>query len=147
MEHFKIEHFERGNPGKSFPKFEPLDKSEVTRIRKELASKVNLEETIAPLTLIKHLLSLSEPVEGLDATSEGFDLLSTLKTLGLHPNRWVYINWDRFETIDRMDPMDLSTHFHDIRYPSADDIELFDDTLSWILLIDHSGAIRKVQFD
>jgi hypothetical protein len=36
---------------------------------------------------------------------------------------------------------DLSRYFDDIFYPGPDDIELFDETLKWFMLVDHEGAI------
>lgn len=142
MEQFKISHFERDKPGEVFPKFEPLGSDEVSRIRKDLGYQFGLDEWVESLTLMRHLLTASQPVEGFDAKTGEFDLSKVAQSLGITPKRSVFINWDRFETVDRMAFADLSTYFHDIWYPSADDIEVFDDTLSWILFINHSGTVR-----
>lgn len=141
MERFKIEHFEHDRQGESFPEFHTLDSNELLRIRTELARTIGLDETAEPLVLIKSLLDASHPVEEFDALREGFQLSSLAEHLDLNPDRIIYINWDRLATVDRMEFEDLSKYFHDIWYPSADDIEVFDDTLSWILFVHHSGTI------
>jgi hypothetical protein len=145
MEHFKIEHFERDRSGESFPKFHTLAPNELFHIRKELARKAGFDETVEPLILIRFLLDASHPVGEYNATSEGFELSSVTKELDLKPQQHIYINWDRLVTVDRMKFADLSKHFNDIWYPSADDIEVFDDSLSWILFVHHSGSVRVVQ--
>ena len=37
---------------------------------------------------------------------------------------------------------DLNKHFYDVWYPSSDDIELFDDTLDWIIFVRHYGGVQ-----
>lgn len=146
MEHFKVEHFERERQGERFPKFETLGPNELLRIRKGLARKIGLDESVSPLVLIKSLLDGSHPVEDVDATSESFQLSSLAEELDIILPRYVDINWDRLATVDRMEFAELSKYFHDIWYPSADDIEVFDDTLSWILFVHHSGSVRVALF-
>lgn len=42
---------------------------------------------------------------------------------------------------------DLTEHFDYIWYPGPDDIEIFDDSLSWILSVDHGGYLRVLVLD
>lgn len=146
MERFKIENFERDKQGEQFPEFDALDPNELLRIRKGLARRIGLDETVDSLVLIKSLLDASHPVEDVDAMREEFQLSSLVERLDINPDRYVYINWDRFTSVDRMEITDLSRYFHDIWYPSADDIEVFDDTLSWIIFVHHSGTVAVGKF-
>ncbi len=68
-------------------------------------------------------------------------------SLDLEPQEEVYINWDDFTTIVRMRFKDLTEHFHYVWYPGPDDIEIFDDSLSWILSVDHGGYLRVLVQD
>jgi hypothetical protein len=81
------------------------------------------------------------PVAEMNAASKEFSLVEVLRSLGIRRNRDVFINWKRFECIDRIALEDLSRYFDDIFYPGPDDIELFDETLKWFMLVDHEGAI------
>ena len=92
--------------------------------------------------LMKTLCESSRPVEHANAKAEGFDLAALVHSLELEAQEEVFINWDDFTTIDRMRFKDLTEHFDYIWYPGPDDIEIFDDSLSWILSVDHGGYVR-----
>ena len=146
MEQFKIEHFERDNPGEPFPGFATLPPIEVLRIRQELARMVGIDQSVEALALLNALVDASHLVEDFDAASEGFQLSALVDHLDLKPDRNIYLNWDRLLTVDRMEFKDFSEYFDEIWYPSADDIEVFDDTMSWVLFIHHSGTLRFSRF-
>ena len=57
----------------------------------------------------------------------------------------VYIDWGRFNDIDEMNADDFNSVFHDLWYPSSDDIEVFDKTLSWVLLVRHFDVVQTVK--
>lgn len=40
---------------------------------------------------------------------------------------------------------ELDKYFYDIWFPIADDIDLFDKSLSWILSIRHDGCITYIK--
>ena len=40
----------------------------------------------------------------------------------------------------------VSKYFSDIWYPSTDDIDVFDSSVSWILSVNHEGEIRSMHF-
>jgi len=78
--------------------------------------------------------------------SDSFDLRRVLCSIEIVPEDHVYINWYRFDKLDRMAVDDLAQYFDDVWYPSSDDIDLFDSTLSWVLSVTDEGYIRFVKF-
>lgn len=56
----------------------------------------------------------------------------------------VFINWYRFDDIDKMSLKDLDQYFYDIWFPATDDIDIFDDTFKWIVSIFHDGIISCI---
>ncbi|HYY94287.1 MAG TPA: hypothetical protein VE713_07180 [Pyrinomonadaceae bacterium] len=140
MDQIKIENFAREHPGVAFPTFRTLSAQETERIRGLLAVKLNLPSHIPSLDLV---CNLSEKAVTLPKVSaeERFNLSSLLKDLGIEARDKVLINWYRFDDVDEISLSDLSLYFDDVWYPAADAIEVFDETLKWIVSIDYSGHI------
>jgi len=63
------------------------------------------------------------------------------QVIGLPIPHEVYINDHKFEHLDVMLFSNFSKYFTDIWYPSADDIEIFDSSLNYIVAIRHYGAL------
>ena len=80
-------------------------------------------------------------LDGFNADEENFDLKTAFSELGIATPNEIYINFNKFESIDILRFDDLSKFFSDIWYPSLDDIEIFDINLSFIVLVRHYGAI------
>ena len=120
--------------------YESLTPMEGEDLRTRLLRKLGIEHEIERATLLKLIDEIAEPLEG-SAEAEGFDLGSVLAALQIRPRVDVYINWYRFDSIDRMAFADLRRFFDDIWYPASDDVEVFDESLSWILLISHEGGL------
>ena len=146
MELFKIEHFRRQYPGKEFPSVRSLGTEEAEKIATAIRLKSGIHGEDS-LSLMRQMHSRSSALEGFNAESEGFDLRSILGAAGITPGAQVYINWYRFDTIDCIFLKDLATYFDDIWYPGSDDIDLFDDTLSWIISVEHAGGIRVLMLN
>lgn len=147
MEHFKIEHFERDNLNQRFPAFKSLQEKESSDIRGRLSQKVGISEDADSLILLNRLYEIAQPVEHLDATAADFNLASVLEHESLKPEEDVYINWYRFDNVDRISLKDLTEYWDDIWYPAADDVEVFDDSLKWMLFIHHSGDVSILRLD
>ncbi len=141
MEDFKLEMFGKENPGRVFPEHRRLPPDTARPLRTALARK-SRSGPVEGAALLKVLFEGSRPVEGVHADSDGFDLVEVARSLGLDPREEVYVNWDDFATIDRVRFGDLAEHFPYFWYPGPDDIEIFDDSLSWVLFVDHSGYLR-----
>jgi hypothetical protein len=145
MERHKIERFEIAHPGRTFPQYTTIATDEARRLFCKLTFLTDYSETDNVRGFLRHLIGLSVPVTGIDAREEGFDLGATMKGLKIRPSLNVFINWDTFKTIDYLMFSDLSASFQDIWYESSDDIEIFDDSCSWVLFVQHFGALSIVR--
>ena len=145
MENFKIDHFKKDNLGGEFPWHRSLAIYDMDHIRSRLANtlQVNSESN---LDLINALYAISLAVDKSNAEQDGFSLLELFNNVDISPLEKVYINWYRFDNIDEMRFVDLCEYFEAIWYPGADDIDIFDSTLSWILSVTHNGVVRVAKF-
>jgi hypothetical protein len=105
-----------------------------------------MPENSSSLKLVNALEKKSSLIPGADAESDNFDLKSTLSKVGISPNEHVFLNWYRFDRIDEIGLDDLSAYFDDIWYPAADYIDVFDNSLSWIVSIGYSGEVMVIKF-
>lgn len=141
MESFKVRNYKQENPNSVFPEIISLDQEEARLIRERLTSLLELSHAIDDLTFIRSLWKRSTILTDLNAGNDNFDFAEVVHNAMISPNDSVLINWDQMKTIDRIQFSDLCQLFEYIWYPSTDDIEVFDDTLSWMIFVSHSGEI------
>ncbi len=140
MENFKLENFRREYPNIEFPKFSTLDDKEIFSLQCKLFRKLRLTDKDL-LKLTKIIDSMTSIVGHTDVNNDNFDLLTLLSNKNIRPNELVYLNWYRYDQIDKMKLTDLDKYFYDIWYPISDDIDIFDDSCSWVLSVRHYGIL------
>lgn len=145
MQTFKIDNFKKEKPGHAFPRFESLGVKETEAVRADLASRLGLPQTVDPLELIRCVGQRARVLRDVDADEASFDIAEALRVEGIRPRPDVYVNWYRFDEIDRMRFDDLAQNFDDVWYPTSDDIDIFDSSFSWILSIDHEGTVKLLR--
>jgi len=138
MDEFKISLFEREHE-LSFPKYKTLSNIETQKLVDNLTEKYSINTSNLVLALASKQIFYDE-TNGL----EGFELKKILANLGIKSSREIFINFYKFEKIDVLNIDDLDKYFYDIWFPSSDDIDLFDESLDWILSIRHDGCISFV---
>jgi hypothetical protein len=143
MDSVKIENFKRENPGFAFPRFTSLTPNDCAQLRSGIAGRLGLTAQSEPLELLKTLRARATYFTGVNA-SHGFDLRNLISKLGYTPDAEVLVNWYRFDQIDRIAVSDLDKHFDDIWYPGSDDIEVFDESVDWLVLVRHDGVVSTV---
>jgi hypothetical protein len=136
----KVQNFARENPGADFPPFAPLGPSECTQLRTAIATRLGLDAQSEPLVILNTLRANASSLAEVNAEDE-FDFRGVVSGLGIKARAEVLVNWHRFDNIDRVALLDLSKHFDYIWYPSSDDIESFDESLDWFVLICHDGEV------
>ena len=144
MEAFKIEHFSKVHNGLSFPWFHSLTVDEKQLMQNRLLKKLSMTEDKNTLNLVCTLSEIGKVHQGFNAQDKNFDLIKVFESLGIHTSDCVYINWYRFDQVDKIKLVDLAKYFDDIWYPSSDDLDIFDDNLSWFISISHEGEVRSV---
>ncbi len=142
MQTFKIRHFERDHPGCSFPWFQSLSPAEAQDLRARLAGRVGLPSTVDLLELVERLDELADEIPCTNPEQGPLDVSAVLHAQGIRPLSEVYVNWHRYDDIDRMRLADLARNFDDVWYPSSDDLDILDETLTWILSVSHEGTVK-----
>jgi hypothetical protein len=92
--------------------------------------------------VVRVILGRSRLLANVKADDDAFELTRVFESLSIQPKPRVFVNWYRFDQIDEMDFKELNVFFTDIWYPAADDIDIVDETLSWIVSIGHEGDVR-----
>jgi hypothetical protein len=140
MDAVKVENFLREKPTADFPRFESLGTIESAHLRAAIAKRVGLAPDCEPQLILSTLIATAEAL--LDVNAEHFfDFRDLILRLRLKACEDVFVNWNRFENIDKIAVSDLSENFADIWYPSSDDIEIFDASLEWFVLVRHDGLV------
>lgn len=121
-----------------------LPASEVHTLWSRLCDRLGLNRTVDGLTLMKELHKRRRVIDGCNAHVEGFDLLSCFARVGVMPVERVYLNWYRFDRVDEVRFDLLRRCLDDFHYPASDDLDIFDDRLTWIMMIDHEGYLAFV---
>lgn len=138
MEEFKIDYFKERNASKEFPEFEDLSDRECAVIKQLVQKKISVMDDIE---LVKYIRGNSKLIQGVNANSENFNFQKLLTDLNIDIPKDVFVNWFRFDKIDKFHFKDLNTCFEYIWYPGPDDIEIFTEQIDWIISIDESGLI------
>ncbi len=112
MEMFKIEHFKTAYPNIEFPEFYSLDDADLPRLQNRLFDKLNIKDRDL-LKLTKTLNSLASIISAVNAENEGFYLSSVFSHENIRPNEWVYLNWYRYDQVDKIRFSDLEKYFDD----------------------------------
>lgn len=141
MEEFKIKLFEEKNGKSSFPKHVNLNEQQCLDILNLLKSKYEDIKDFDSLNFIKFLSDSQKFLLEFNAESESFSLRQCIDKLKIKPNEEVYINWYRFDDIDKIRFSDLEMWFTDIWFPASDDIDIFDSSFDWLISIRHDGQV------
>lgn len=142
MDKIKIENFYAGNSGDDFPEYVSLSKNACSEITQSLRKKLVLENVTDGLALVRAIDALEHICDEVPRVNEAFRLCALLNACEISASNIVYINWYRFDNIDKLKLADLDEHFFDIWYPDVDDIDIFDDSLDWILSVRHDGCVK-----
>lgn len=147
MDAFKLANFRKSHPGASPPEFHTLSESEALAVRNVLTRRLSLEQDVSPERLVACLDERETEILRVNATSDDFVLASVLQQEKIVPSEVVLLNWYRFDDIDRVKWADLSAFFHDIWYPSSDDVDLFDESCDWVVSVSHSGTVKALHLE
>ena len=81
-------------------------------------------------------------LDDINAENEDFDWNKVFNSIGIPVPNEVFINFERFNSIDVFLFKDFCKYFGNIWYPAADDIEVFDASFNWIVSVKHYGAVH-----
>jgi len=137
----KAEVFQVDFPGRPFPWYRLLDEQECADLRAGFERRIGNAREMQPLQLLEDLWRRATPLDGDPGDEAAFDPKAVIESLGMAPGHSVYLDWSAFTEIYEMRFNDFAEFFHSLYFPSADDLTVFDDTLSWILWFLHYRMI------
>jgi hypothetical protein len=147
MDDFKIKNFAGEHPGKQLP-VQRVSPEEVATVRALLLRRLGLPHATDGLALVKTVEARSVPVESQDASRRDFDLAKVLVDLvDINLDDHVFLNWYRFDQLDRMRAAELAELFDDVWSPAADDLDVVDPRCRWVLSVNHHGGVRVLRFE
>lgn len=145
MQSFKRENFEKANPGTTLTGITEVTPERCEFIRSNLISRLRLHRSAGGRDIVEAIASRGRTVHGVNATNASFRLDQVFWQLNVHSAPQVYVNWHQFDEVDEMPLRLLCDHFTDIWYPSSDDIDIFDDSLAWVVSVYHDGEVRMLR--
>lgn len=140
MDKFKFEHFKKYH-GFDLKSIIRLTEQECEQIRHSLFLKYRVT---SDKELFLRIIDRTNNSEVVETITDNTLIERVFSSTGIVPNRHIYLVWGSLDNIDTMPFDDFCKYFDDIWYPSSDDIGVFDDSLSWLILITHYGAILQI---
>jgi|GEM_PF-1651723 hypothetical protein len=142
MDAFKIDIFKKENPGVELFEIQSLTVPDAERVRARLRKLLKIKDDADILRCLGSQPNTSV-CSVLDA---GFSMETELKKLRIC-DEYIYINWDDFSLIDKVGVNDFCRWFEYIWYPASDDIDIFNDDLTWFLHVYHCGTLAITRLD
>lgn len=143
----KIEVFQVDFPGRPFPGYRLLDEQECAELRAGFERRILNAGELKQSQLLEEMWRRATPLEGDPSDEAAFDPRTLMASLGIAPEQRVYLDWSAFTEIYEMRFSDFADCFHSLYFPSADDLTVFDGTLSWILWFLHYRALALTRFE
>lgn len=144
MHEVKIKNFEALHPGSSLPRHRHLDVVECELLRTTMAANLRLAGQSTAIQILKALEARAIDIPDAMPSEESFCFADLFRRLQLVSTN-IYVNWSSFDDIDEMALTTFSDAFHDLWYPSSDDIEIFDHSQAWVLLARHFDVVQIVR--
>lgn len=141
MFHERIDDFVR-ETGREPPHVEHLSREDCERLRECVASTLGLPSSVGGASLVKILREKQRPT-GMLITDVNFSLTRAFEDLNLRPKLSLYRNWAQFNLIDRFKSRFICRHIQDLLYPGGDDIDLFDESFSWVVSVDYECRVQS----
>lgn len=144
MDQIKIQNFERRSPEKQFREVRQIPVDECEELRTAVRSKLHLPPSATDTDILQALEFAAQIVPDARPSDDEFNPSRLLADLQPHLAN-IYVNWYRFDEIDEIRTEAFCSFFHDLWYPSSDDIEVFDESLKWFLLVRHFDVVMVVR--
>ena len=143
MDEHKLDSFFR-EYGATFPKFETLPASQIKNVIADLCRHIAERDDGAVTEVLSRIQSGRDVFAGLNATDNNFSFGDLLLRSGIERPEFLFLNWGRFDDIDRIASVDFDDYFADIWYPAVDDVEIFGESADWLVYVRHDGAIGVI---
>jgi hypothetical protein len=124
-----------------------IQPSEVARFRNDLLERLGLDPDAASSLVLSRLLEQARPCGDMRVDSPRFKLAEVLNDAGIDPAPTLYYwhGWDAMDAFPAAELVARTAELWASRPP--DDASVFDDTLSWLVLIEHTGHVGVIKFE
>ncbi len=143
----KILDFKANHPAEDFPSFRTLEPSGIQVIRSRLGRLTGLPEDAAGLSIVKAIEKTGQVLITDDLRNFPGDIVTAFDRHQVTPSSRVYVNWYRFDEIDELRTQDFLRWFPDLWYTAAEDPDIFDEGLEWMLSLRHYRAFVLRSFE
>jgi hypothetical protein len=125
-----------------FPHFQKVLPQVCSIYKSKVSVKLGFSENESDsIKILKFLREKSVPLYNINAELDSFNFKLLISELKISEPKFININWNNFEDIDKFKLIDFSNNLKYIWYAGPDDIEVFPDDLSWVISIDAIGDI------
>lgn len=143
MDPHKLEDFADEHPGEESPRVDAVPTRQTSKLVTTLMARF-CPCAKTESDFIRYIAR--EPmVDNLAALDEDFDFTRLLKDSHIEIPSDVFLNFTEFDRLERMRYSDFAKYFRNVYWPATDDLDCFDETLNWIVSIDHDGNITLLQ--
>lgn len=139
MEQDIIEDFKKDYPQIPFPFWKEIPKKETEIITKELFGNLGILHT--KNKLLENLYDCMAEHPDSPIEYESIDLENILSSLSISSPEYIYINWHRLETLDKMNLEDFGKYLFDIWY-GFEDLEIISGELDWVIALTHYDVVK-----
>ena len=94
------------------------------------------------LTRSANIHKFGKLLENMNANDEYFDIFKLVPNA--KSDDTVLLIWDDWLDVDRAKFQDVEKEFHNLWFPSADDLDIVEINGAWGVLIDHNGKIKII---
>jgi hypothetical protein len=126
--------------GADRPAVDHLTEAECERLRRRIAARLRLPRCDG-FHLVE-VLRLRQVLLSANICDEDFSFSTLVNDVGLRPLPFIYVNWAKFNIIDRFESAFIMRYLPDLLYPGGDYVDLFDDNANWIASIDYECHVR-----
>jgi len=141
LDRYKIDNFIKDNPSSEFPWFETIDGDALNNIKAKAFDAIERELGLEECDFTSKFEAIKKGELSKNAGEDNFNLEEIISAFDLKVQEFVYVNWHRFDRVDKIMFLDLCKYFDYVWYPESDDIEIFDEDLSWMVSISHGGQV------
>jgi hypothetical protein len=123
-----------------------LSPSEVERNRAALLAKLGLAADAAPPRVLYRIMELSALCGQASIDAPGFSLSDVFAEAHISPSATLYY-WHGWDVMSAFDRQDLQASIQALWSPAPpEDVNVFDDSLAWLITIEHTGRVSCIKF-
>ncbi len=128
--------------GEKPPLVKHLSVDECERIRTTLCKRLQIPMNTTGVALVKERCRKQVLRADHGGCETPISIRPALDDIHVIPSSYIYANWGHFNNIDRFESEFVIQHLADLIYPGGDYVDLFDESVAWIVSVDYECRVR-----